>query len=635
MKLLRRKNKMTRIDIQQFRNNRKTLPLAPYENLGSTLAKTHLYEAKKILSEGWIRKGLPVIKLNKEIPWDKSFEVNRSWSFHIHCWEMLHDLLMAYSETKDNIYFDVCLSVAINWVKKYHSLSSNSPFAWYDMAVGMRAQRLAYILDVAARKITVSDTTVKSLVDSIFLHQKYLANDDNIVFHNNHGFFQATGQLAMAKRLMELPGMQKGCEQAKKRFTRMLATQFTDEGVHKEHSPDYHRMVYHTIKGIIDSGIIEHQPDVVTVSQTIEENLAWFILPNGYLANFGDSDYRNMSRGITFADKWNTPVMKFMASGGKTGSPPTTNYIAHEKSGYFIVRDPWPTGAGDYENSSYLAQTLAFHSRTHKHADDLSFIWYDRNTEILVDSGRYGYLGKTEKRSELFKQGYWYSDPNRIYVEDTRAHNTVEIDGQSFQRAGAKPYGSALQRYGKTKQGLYYSESHVYHFKTIRHYRVLVFKPGQWLLVYDWLFDNKKENHDFRQWFHFAPTLSPVRENDQLVMEIPSSLQPLHMVSLLSGPHLSELFFGETVPQLQGWWSPKERTMIPNPAVAFETKSTQNTTFGTLFSFNQKLNPLRETSKASMDGRNAIFRWINEDGTHELILKRPKTGNIQIEFLTK
>jgi hypothetical protein len=51
---------------------------------------------------------------------------------------------------------------------------------------------------------------------------------------------------------------------------------------------------------------------------------------------------------------------------------------AFEDSGYFIARDRWSNGTKDFEQCSYLAQICGFHSRTHKHADDLSFIWYDR-----------------------------------------------------------------------------------------------------------------------------------------------------------------------------------------------------------------------------------------------------------------
>ena len=70
----------------------------------------------------------------------------------------------------------------------------------------------------------------------------------------------------------------------------------------------------------------------------------------------------------------------------------------------------WPDVA-DFDKASYLAQQAGFHSRTHKQADDLSFIWYDRGTEILIDAGRYGYLGRTETGSDLWNQGFLVFGP--------------------------------------------------------------------------------------------------------------------------------------------------------------------------------------------------------------------------------
>ena len=149
-----------------------------------------------------------------------------------------------------------------------------------------------------------------------------------------------------------------------------------------------------------------------------------------------------------------------------------------------MLRSGWPD-AESFDGASYLAQQAGFHSRTHKQADDLSFIWYDRGTEILIDAGRYGYLGKTEPGSDLWNKGFWYSDPKRIYVESTRSHNTVEIDGMSFNRKDSPPYGSAIQRWGETEDGLLFVETHATQFETIGHTRLLVFDPGNWLLVYD------------------------------------------------------------------------------------------------------------------------------------------------------
>jgi len=442
---------MTAPDVRQFRETRLRKPMAPYENLSGRAPETSIAKVQKILKEGWGRRSHPAVDLTGPIPWEESAAVSRTWSFYIHCWDPIHDLLMAYSLTGERAYFDPALRIARDWVTRYAARNVRSAFAWYDMAVGLRAGRLAYILDAAARMDDVADGDLEALMASVELHRTYLADDAHIAFHSNHGFYQAAGQLLMAARLSDLPGMREARRQGEERFKRMLAAQFTEEGVHREHSPDYHRMVYDSLRTILDSGL-EADPEVTAFAHRVEETLAWFILPNGYLVNFGDSEYRLMARGETFASRWKTAAMRFMTSGGELGTPLPSRLAGFPKSGYFIARDSWPKGPEDFQQGSYLAQTLCFHSRTHKHADDLSFVWYDGGTEILVDAGRYGYPQKTEAGSALAKEGYWYSDPRRIYVEETRAHNTVEIDGRSSPRHKVKPYGSAL-RLGLTALG--------------------------------------------------------------------------------------------------------------------------------------------------------------------------------------
>ena len=47
--------------------------------------------------------------------------------------------------------------------------------------------------------------------------------------------------------------------------------------------------------------------------------------------------------------------------------------------------------------------------------------------------------GRTKPGTELWKQGFWYGDPNRVFVESTHAHNTVEVGGESYNRSPVPP----------------------------------------------------------------------------------------------------------------------------------------------------------------------------------------------------
>ena len=84
------------------------------------------------------------------------------------------------------------------------------------MAVGVRAYRIAYLIDVAARSDSVSDEDIAWLLNAADVHRELLANDDTFTGHSNHGFYQATGQLALARRLPDVPGMDQALPRARR-----------------------------------------------------------------------------------------------------------------------------------------------------------------------------------------------------------------------------------------------------------------------------------------------------------------------------------------------------------------------------------------------------------------------------------
>ena len=581
--------------------------------------------AEKVISVGWTLGGYPKVSLS-EIPWIMERPEYRSWNFDIHSWDMLDHLLKAYSESGLDKYLKPAVSVALEWCNRFSlDACSDDSMAWYDMAVGVRAYRLAYIIDATDQTQFLEIGQRELLWLRLMEHQQYLSNDKNIMFHNNHGYFQAAGQIAMGRRFKtKCETMRQAYEQGYVRLKQMLDQQFAADGVHKEHSPDYHRMVFDTLRALIDAGLIEDQ-STIKFSETIELALSWFILPNQHIANFGDSDYRCMHRKPEEAlRKWQTPQMQFLISSGGVGQPPENGLAIFKEGGFYIVR----------KENSYIAQIAAFHSRTHKHADDLSFIWSDKGSDILVDAGRYGYIGKTEQGSELWLDGHWYADPNRIYCESTRAHNTLEFDEKNYPRRGVKPYGSAIQRWVEHDSGLYALETECKHFGSIRHARVLLFMPGRWLVVFDWFHDNLCESHDVRQWFHLAPNLCLEKEERCYSTILPNG-ESLKVVSLLAEATPSDLYIGAETPRLQGWWSPKERELIPNYAFCYEQKGIPAGVFASLFSFSGTVQPNFSRSRVNSSGRKGQFEWLDDFGTHTIRLERPKEGAMEVFYERK
>lgn len=572
-------------------------------------------EAREIVAGGWASRSFAPGALAPPIRWREIGGGNRSHEFRLYCWDPLGPVLKAYDETGDRGFLDWAVVAARDWVRQHDSLDSDAPFAWYDMAVGLRAYRLGYLLDAAARLDDVDDEVLATLLDSAVLHLEALADDARFAAHSNHGFYFAAGQLALARRLPMLPDACAHLVQADERVTALLERHFTEEGVHKEHSPDYHRMVTETFGGLVDAGLLSVER-WGPWRERFEDALAWFVLPNGRIATFGDTPHRLIRRklGTTTSD-----ALAFVGTAGEEGKPPTEPWRAFPESGYVVFRDGWPSGPDDQEDWSYLAQTCAFHSRTHKQADDLSFVWYDHGHEILVDPGRFGYLDPTTPDTELGSQGFYYSHPSRVYVESTHAHNTVEIDGRSYPRRKVRAYGSALLRAGE-HGGVYWSESHVRQFKTIRHRRVLLFRPREWVMVLDWLHDNVDEQHTCTQHLHFAPEIDVRAEGGGFVADVPEA-PSLHVVPLLEARALAPVK-GQTEPELRGWVSREDHRLDPSYSVGFSAGPTRTHVFATLLAFGAQ--PVDVKATTSSAGRAYDLAWRQGAMQHSLRVRCPE-----------
>jgi len=599
------------------------IPFIMYEQITAGDYIDHSGGTDKLLMYGWRLSKFPGLSYDKSFSWEFTDQTQRSWNFHIHCLDMIAPLLAAHSQTTDCKYIFPALRIVLDWVETHPRHAEGvSPMAWYDMAVGLRAYRLGYLYQAADLAGLLDAAQKSALWASLDDHRAELTEDANIAFHNNHGYFQVAGQLALGRRFKDISQpMAALYTQGVFRLRRMLDQQFGPDGVHREHSPDYHRMVAETLLGLVRAGLVE-DPDLLARVDGIENALAWFVTPEGTITNFGDSDSRKMIYSAEGASrKWTTPLMRAVASNGATGSGWPRGLRVFDDSGYAIVRLPDPDARDDITRDSYLAQTAAFHSRTHKHCDDLSFVWHERGQPLFVDAGRYGYIGKTETGSDLWQEGFWYSDPMRVFMETTRAHNTLEFDGLNAQRKGVKPYGSALVQ-ACERNGVYCIETRCKQHRSIWHDRVLMLRPGQWLVVFDVYTDNLKAPHDVRQWFHLAPGHKAIVRADGFDVTLEGGGE-MALRNLLTGSAPGEVISGRDVDPIQGWFSDKERSVTPADAFYFFHANQCSGIFATLLSLcsgGDVSVDLRSRSNAS--GRRAHLKWFDSNGFHDLSFDR-------------
>ncbi len=614
-----------------------------------TLPKHYMLDFHKtldiMLDNGWERHGHYLPTLAPPLPWSK-FE--RSFTFRLHAWEPLSLLLKGSCTVNDHIhckrYFQASFDYALDWINTFQipvidldpasllekEITESESFAWYDMAVGQRIYRLAYILDAVCRDFNYTDEIVTILYRSLQFHHRLLSIDKFFKVHSNHGLYQALGQLAAAKRFADIDE-DSGCyfTLATNRLSQLISEHFTIDNIHKEHSPGYHYMILGSLIGARQTNLITN-PAISERIEAMEKVLTWMIKPNYYIAPLGDTDPRDMIRGERLARRFKNSSLQAIISKGKIGIDPEPGVCAYYSAGYAFARLFAPNVQSEFVNSSYLAQTACFHSRVHKQADHLSFIWYDKNRDILIDPGCYAYAGRTQTGSDLFNQGFWYSDPKRIYCEITRAHNTLEIDGKSFPRK-VKPFGSALL-YAAEEDGCAVTYCEATHFRTIRHNRLLVMGPGRFLLVLDWLYDRSGTFHDYRQYFHFASEWNVLNENGMISAHHPGeeTFPPLDMcvTSLIGTTTLSPVVRGQEEPDLLGWLSDKANSLIPTSCFHFHQYSNEPTSFATLFVFGRTLEVDSKMTRFNRSLSAGQVAWKDDQGTMLIQIQKPKVADV-------
>lgn len=613
-------------DVAAFRERQRERDYVPYENVMDEDAPV---EGALIVADGWKLGPFPRVKLVAPLDWDRVCAENRSWHFHLQSWDPIGTVLAAYDRVPTPAYLGWAVELGVDWARAFNNPDASSPFAWYDMALGLRAYRLAYLLDVAARSDSISDEEIAWLLAAADIHRELLLDDDSFAAHSNHGFYQAAGQLAMGRRLPDVPGMDDAFDQGTGRFRSLMERHFSDDGIHLEHSPEYQWIIMQSLAGIIGAGLVTDAP-IIDLFERIQESTAWLVAPNHRVAMLGDSSPREPK--LRRPEAFGNDALRFVSTRGEHGRPPATRTRLFRTGGYAVLRDRWPKGPDEFPDCSYLAQTCAFHSRVHKHADDMSFVWYDRGREILTDSGRYGYVGKVEAGSVLFEEGYHYSDPRRVYVESTRAHNAVEIDARSYPRRRVPFYGSGLREAGESA-GVLYTLSELNHMSTVRHVRILMLAPQNWLIVFDWLRDGEDQRHEFRQWLQFAPELSvDTNGPERLQGRFEDGLQ-VHVAPLLPS-RLGENACGQNEPLL-GWISREIYTFEPRTSASYLSSEVPTAAFATLLSLGSgPPEPDQQHSRIDVNGRAGRLCWTMDALRHEVAFTRSSEDSLTIEYRT-
>ena len=507
-------------------------PLRPdsYSSPGISVTELSMHERPPQPDVFHPRSDLPPWEAVLPLDWAADPFGDRNWQFQLHAWVLMDYWLYAFGDGDENALGEV-VAIALDW-KRYH-LDDNrrSAFEWYDMAVGVRASRLAFLLDqILVGDLMVDDEDLAALLLLAELHVERLL-EPSFLSDGNHGLFQMAGLNA----LCQVISWRKVCAGAgvyvDKAFGRLLGEWFSEEAVHRENSPNYHGIVvdaFHRLR-VVDRFRDAQVRSLIEEAATVTP---WLTYPDGRWVPVGDS----AGKGPQL--KGPVEARCLSANGGCWAVRDLT------KSGYAIIRSP-----PEAEHPSMLFVNSMFVEVEgsvikHKHADDLGFVLIEGGHEIFVDSGKYGY-NKDRKRS---------------YVLSARAHNIPSLLGRPIDPRQVGPAPTQLQPI-EVEDGEFLVEGYVDRPGLLLHRRKFSYLPGSHLTISDQV--HNRTRHKWQSNLHLAPDLDPTLTPSGFVVRVGD----LSVEATFEGKGcLIDQVRGRTDPY-QGWISVGYRELIPATVV--------------------------------------------------------------------
>lgn len=406
------------------------------------------------------------------VDWAADPFLDDNWQFLFQGWGMTDPYIVRYFRNGDVGDLGKAAAVAADWARFHYEEHREAPYSWFDMAAGFRAMKVALFLDrIRTGELIVPDLTKARLRLVADDHARRL-QDEAYIALNNHGLFQILG----LRMLCELPET-KDCKGAKRfagrKLREIVELSYSEEGVHKEHSPGYALRV---TAWLAQPSFLRWWPKLVgPVIDKARPLEPWYVVPNGEIVTAGDSDSRAERPFLDVPEQTCLPHGCFLL---KDLTP----------SGYAIIRSLPDVSP---ENQSMLFVTGAAWSLVHKHVDDLSFILFEKGRYIFVDTGTPGYTRDARRRYALGASAHntigladFHLEPKHVQVGKTRL-DPIVISNAGFVIEGSVDRNTIFQQH-----------------------RTLTYDPGRLLVVRDQL--SGRYSRQYVSSLHLAPDLTPV-----------------------------------------------------------------------------------------------------------------------------
>jgi hypothetical protein len=328
-----------------------------------------------------------------------------------------------------------------------------------------------------------------------------------------------------------------------------LATDFRQDGVHREASTHYHAIALRSFVGT-RANARRHGIDL---SAAFDERLARacaFLAhcarPDGTIPALSDADTGDYGHLLACAATLlGDEALEFAGSRGARGRPPATRHVSFPDGGYEVQRSGWGPDA-----RFLILDCGPVGDGGHGHYDALSFEAHGGGRPLVVDPGRGSY---SERPPNL-----------RRWFRATAAHNTVCVDGLDqtpYSRGRPRGDVARARRLGRgTAPGLdvLAGEARSPAYEAVHERRIALVADRYWLIE-DRL--HGEGEHDFDLRFHLAP-----EAQGRAVVDGACVLAPGLALAVIGA---------ERVALQRGWIAPEYGRLLDAPVVSATARGTR------------------------------------------------------------
>jgi hypothetical protein len=519
--------------------------------------------ADEILKDRFTFYGLPdTIPRRPQggLDWDYRGPTNdREWAWGLNRFSHFSTLLSAYEATGNIKYVQAIDGHLQDWViaNPYPGKKSTTG-PWRGLEIALRQTHWRRVF-IGLQNTDAFTPATRILMLSILPdHAHYLQN-----YHAQHGNWVAmemNGLTTIAETYFEFTLAGEWVDYAVDTMTESFIDQVYPDGPQTELTSHYHSNAYNNFKRFYERvrklGV--ELPDIwPNLLERMANYTAYSMRPNGHGVLNNDSDYDyNRDRILGAATEYGREDWRYIATNGVQGRKPESPSVFFPWAGQAILRDGWGVDA------VWIFFDVGPLGTGHRHDDKLHVSLHAYGRDLLVDSGRYSYVG----------------DEWRPFFKGSFAHNVVLVDGREQRRQPDRVYEPLKGQHAFTTE-MDYVRGVVDGFEGVRgpdsHTRIVVRTSDHGIFVVDNVEADRPR--EISVLWHFHPDSSVVLEEGHAVTHNDRGnlrIQPIGAVEWSSA-----IVSGQKEPHIQGWYSKIYNTKVPNPTVVYTTSITETTTF--------------------------------------------------------